>query len=105
VSFIFRIHFISFLVWSFNLLHLLSECYAYHCGWAPLRPSDPNFRQTWKPGSQVFSTKVKWSSSWSTFVFSVAMWSTFVFSVAVLCTFLLTDRCIRLFVFLFQEIN
>jgi hypothetical protein len=30
-------------------LHLLTERYAYHCGWVSLRPSDSDFGQNWKP--------------------------------------------------------
>jgi hypothetical protein len=30
----------------------LTHCYTYHCGWAPLRPSDSDFGQNWKPGTK-----------------------------------------------------
>jgi hypothetical protein len=36
------------------LLHLLNERNAYHCGWAPMRQSDPAFGQNWKPGTREF---------------------------------------------------
>jgi hypothetical protein len=33
------------------LLPLLIERYVYHSGWVPLRPSDSDFSQNWKPGT------------------------------------------------------
>jgi hypothetical protein len=36
-----------------NLLqHLVIQNYVHQSGWAPLRPSDSDFSQTWKPGTR-----------------------------------------------------